>query len=83
MFDIVARDRPQAQPPSATTSTSGCWQHGGPRSHLTEVARKIVDLAVLRDELRGMVRQCGHGAVRDCRIIEVLSPQDGLPAKVG
>jgi hypothetical protein len=24
-----------------------------------------------------MVRQCRHGAVKECRIIEVLSPQDG------
>ena len=53
------------------------------RSHLAEVERKIADLAALRDELRDMVRQCGHGAVRNCRIIEALSPQDGLAAAPG
>ncbi|WP_020179897.1 helix-turn-helix domain-containing protein [Methylopila sp. M107] len=53
------------------------------KGHLAEVERKIADLAALRDELRAMVRQCGHGAVRDCRIIEVLSPQDGLAAAPG
>lgn len=53
------------------------------RSHLAEVERKIADLEALRDELRGMVRRCGHGVVRDCRIIEVLSPQDGPPPAVG
>lgn len=42
--------------------------------HLAEVERKIADLTALRQELRDMVRQCGHGAVRDCRIIEALSP---------
>jgi DNA-binding transcriptional MerR regulator len=47
------------------------------RGHLAEVERKIADLEALRDELRGMVRQCGHGAVRDCRIIEALSPAGG------
>jgi len=44
------------------------------RTHLAEVERKIADLAALREELRDMVRQCGHGVVRDCRIIEALSP---------
>lgn len=46
------------------------------RGHLLEVERKIADLEALRDELRGMVRQCRHGAVKDCRIIEALSPQN-------
>jgi hypothetical protein len=50
------------------------------RGHLDEVERKISDLEALRDELRGMVRQCGHGSVRDCRIIEALSPGDALAA---
>lgn len=48
--------------------------------HLAEVERKIADLTALREELRDMVRQCGHGSVRDCRIIETLSPPEGLAA---
>ncbi|MFD1332837.1 helix-turn-helix domain-containing protein [Methylopila musalis] len=54
-------------------------------SHLAEVKRKIADLTALRDELEAMVRQCGHGAVRDCGIIEALSPETGgaVPAPKG
>ena len=44
------------------------------KGHLAEVERKIADLTALRGELKSMIRQCGHGAVRDCRIIEALSP---------
>ena len=44
------------------------------KGHLAEVERKIADLTALRGELESMIRQCGHGAVRDCRIIETLSP---------
>lgn len=44
------------------------------KAHLAEVERKIADLAALRSELESMIRQCGRGAVRDCRIIETLSP---------
>jgi len=46
------------------------------REHLAEVERKIADLQALRAELESMVRQCGCGTVRDCRIIETLSPRD-------
>lgn len=53
------------------------------RGHLAEVERKIADLEALRDELRGMVRQCGHGSVRDCRIIEALSPGDARATAPG
>ncbi|PZQ18150.1 MAG: MerR family transcriptional regulator [Ancylobacter novellus] len=52
------------------------------RVHLAEVERKIADLAALRSELREMVRHCGHGTVRDCRIIEALSPQNGTAREV-
>ncbi|MGA0531212.1 MerR family transcriptional regulator [Hansschlegelia sp. KR7-227] len=44
------------------------------KGHLAEVERKIADLTALRAELKSMIQQCGHGAVRDCRIIETLSP---------
>lgn len=47
------------------------------KAHLAEVERKIADLTALKAELRSMICQCGHGAVRDCRIIETLSPQNG------
>ena len=45
------------------------------RQHLAEVERKIADLSALRTELQSMVRQCRHGAVRDCGIIGALSPE--------
>ena len=41
--------------------------------HLREVDRKLGDLRKLRTELRHMVDDCQHGAVGECRIIEVLS----------
>lgn len=44
------------------------------KGHLTEVERKIADLTALKGELESMIRQCGCGVVRDCRIIEALSP---------
>ena len=44
------------------------------KAHLAEVERKIADLTALKGELESMIRQCGHGAVRDCGIIEALSP---------
>jgi Cu(I)-responsive transcriptional regulator len=53
------------------------------RGHLAEVERKIADLKALQGELESMVRQCGHGAVRDCRIIEALSPPDRRTASPG
>jgi DNA-binding transcriptional MerR regulator len=44
------------------------------RGHLADVERKIADLTALRRELRGIIGQCGHGTVAECRIIEALSP---------
>ena len=49
------------------------------RAHLTEVERKLSDLARLAHELRDVIGQCGCGSVADCRIIESLSPH-GEPA---
>ena len=43
------------------------------RKHLAEVDRRIAQLAALRDELRRMVAECGHGRVCDCRVIEALA----------
>jgi Cu(I)-responsive transcriptional regulator len=43
------------------------------RRHLSEVNRRIDQLAALRDELRRMVSECGHGRVGECRVIEALS----------
>jgi Cu(I)-responsive transcriptional regulator len=43
--------------------------------HLTEIERKIADLARLANELRRISSQCqGNGRIADCRIIEALSP---------
>lgn len=45
------------------------------REHLSEVDRKITDLAALRHELDRIISQCGHGTVAECRILEALSPR--------
>jgi Cu(I)-responsive transcriptional regulator len=44
------------------------------RTHLTEVERKLADLAALGAELRQLIGQCQHGTVAECRIIEALAP---------
>ncbi len=43
------------------------------RAQLREVEMRIARLAMLKTELERMVRQCGHGRVADCRVIEVLA----------
>ena len=48
------------------------------REHLGEVERKIADLEALRRELQGLIGQCRHGTVNECRIIEALSPAEAL-----
>jgi Cu(I)-responsive transcriptional regulator len=45
------------------------------REHLSEVDRKISDLRKLRRELGALIKQCDHGTVADCRIIEALAPK--------
>jgi Cu(I)-responsive transcriptional regulator len=44
------------------------------REHLTDVKRKLADLAALRRELDSLIRQCRHGTIAECRIIEALAP---------
>jgi len=44
------------------------------RLHLTEVERKLADLAALRTELKQLIEQCGHGTIAECRILEALAP---------
>lgn len=43
------------------------------RNHLAEVERRIASLEALRGELSRMIRECGHGRVCDCRIVEALA----------
>jgi DNA-binding transcriptional MerR regulator len=43
------------------------------RNHLVEIDRRIERLQALRNELKRMVSECGHGRVCDCRVIEVLA----------
>lgn len=43
------------------------------RHHLQEVNARIESLAVLKAELERMIRQCQHGSIADCRVIEVLA----------
>lgn len=42
------------------------------RAHLADIEFKIARLTALRAEVQHMVRQCAHGEIRDCRVIEVL-----------
>jgi DNA-binding transcriptional MerR regulator len=48
------------------------------RRHLAEVNRRIDQLAALRNELRRMVSECGHGRVGQCRVIEALSERQEM-----
>jgi DNA-binding transcriptional MerR regulator len=41
--------------------------------HLDQIEARIGRLEALRDELRRMVDECGHGRICECRIVEVLS----------
>lgn len=40
---------------------------------LADVEAKIVRLNALREELRRMIKQCRHGRISECRIIQVLA----------
>jgi DNA-binding transcriptional MerR regulator len=42
------------------------------KAHLADVERKIADLEALRAELNGLIRQCRHGTIDGCRILEAL-----------
>ena len=44
--------------------------------HLAEVDARIAQLTRLRTELSGMLSDCHHGTVADCRIVEVLSDHE-------
>ena len=50
------------------------------RLHLTEVERKLADLAALRAELKQLIEQCGQGTIAECRILEALAPRAVTPA---
>lgn len=41
--------------------------------HLARIEERIGRLEALRDELRRMVDECGHGRICECRIVEVIS----------
>lgn len=43
--------------------------------HLAEVDRKIGDLKELRRELDALIRQCHHGTIAECRILDALAPR--------
>jgi DNA-binding transcriptional MerR regulator len=43
------------------------------RAQLEDVKRRIAQLQALKGELERMIRQCRHGEISECRIIEVLS----------
>lgn len=43
------------------------------RAHLEEVCHKITRLEALKAELEGMIKNCGGGQVRQCRIVDALA----------
>jgi Cu(I)-responsive transcriptional regulator len=47
------------------------------REHLADVDRKIADLKGLRRELDALIRQCHHGTIAECRILDALAPRNG------
>ena len=47
------------------------------REHLADVDRKIADLKGLRRELDALIRQCHHGKIAECRILDALAPRNG------
>lgn len=42
------------------------------RAHLADIESKIARLTALGAEVKRMLRQCAHGEIKDCRVIEVL-----------
>ncbi len=44
--------------------------------HLEAINARIARLESLRAELERMLRQCTHGVIADCRVIEVLGDHD-------
>lgn len=51
--------------------------------HLAEVDQRIEQLTRLRGELAGMLSDCHHGTVGQCRIVEVLSDHDRCACEHG
>ncbi len=45
-------------------------------AHLAAIDRKIADLTALRGELDRMLGSCRKGTVAECRILEMLTPQN-------
>ncbi len=43
------------------------------RRHLEDIEARMRRLAALRDELRRMVVECGHGRVSECRVLHTLA----------
>lgn len=43
------------------------------RTHLNEIDSKIERLVALRAEMTNMLQSCAHGAIGECRVIEVLA----------
>lgn len=44
--------------------------------HLADIEERIRQLGSLRDELKRMVRECGHGRICECRIVEVIGDHE-------
>jgi hypothetical protein len=43
------------------------------RHHLDEIEQRIERFDALRGELKRMIKECGHGRICECRIIEVIA----------
>ena len=44
------------------------------KGHLADIERKIGDLEALHAELKKLIRQCRHGSIADCTILDALVP---------
>ncbi|WP_426960372.1 MerR family transcriptional regulator [Muricoccus radiodurans] len=50
------------------------------REHLGEIERKVARLLALSAELKAMLDRGAHGRIAQCRVIEILSAEEGDPA---
>ncbi len=50
------------------------------RRHVEDIDRRISRLTSLRRELQEALEACGHGRVRECRVIEALAADEGRTA---
>lgn len=60
---------------SAQPDRSCAEVDGIARRHIEDIDRRVARLVALRGELQHSLDACGHGRVRECRVIEALADQ--------